>query len=68
VENRISLFLFVGLDLHEANYHAFLDGVVTEDVWVDWLSTLKLDLALPDGARLECCSWRVFGRLRCGGR
>jgi len=52
VENRKSLFLFVRLDLHEANYHAFLTGAVTEDAWLAWLPTMKLDLAMPEMPRV----------------
>jgi len=52
VENRKNLFLWVRLDMHEANYHAFLTGAITEDVWLAWLPTMKLDLAIPEIPRV----------------
>lgn len=48
VENRKRLFLWVRLDMHEANYHAFRIGAITEDVWQDWLPSVVLDLAMPE--------------------
>jgi hypothetical protein len=60
LENRKSLFLWVRLDMHEANYHAFRTGATTESVWLAWLPTMKLDFALPEFPRVWQAVREVF--------
>ncbi|HZM78519.1 MAG TPA: hypothetical protein VFC19_22560 [Candidatus Limnocylindrales bacterium] len=47
-ENRKRLFLFARFDMHDATYHAFITGATAEDVWCDWLPTVRLDLAMRE--------------------
>jgi hypothetical protein len=63
VENRKILFLFVRLDLHQANHVAYREGRLAEELWQEWLTTLRLDLAIREFAPV----WEVARALYTPG-
>ena len=64
VENRKILFLFVRLDLHQANHVAYREGRLAEELWPEWLTTLRLDLAIREFAPVNTIALTS----RCGRR
>jgi hypothetical protein len=48
LENKKYLFLFVRLDMHQANYVAHRDGHLSGELWLEWLNTLRRDLTMAE--------------------
>jgi hypothetical protein len=49
-KNRRYYFIWIRLDIHEVNYMSYRDHLMTEELWQEWLVTLRLDLRMPECA------------------
>jgi hypothetical protein len=47
-ENKRRMFMFLRMEVHEANYLAYLDHFLPDEVWLGWERVVRLDVATPE--------------------
>jgi hypothetical protein len=47
-ENKRRMFIFARIDVHEANFVAYLEGLLSEELWTGWRKVIEADAATPE--------------------